>query len=274
MGYDISYHPVTETEMNDWYFGIDFTEILDKNYSAIDQLAIQFNIEDFYRQKYADVLDAAVNTDPETSFENSHGYYMAVIQGFFRTYYYTRGSAFSFLISDKPYFQQYTKDWEDILTYKYENPITNRINLNYSSGVYLPKDKVVALLNDYESDAAVRQDLNNFFSDQRINVFLKALNFARENGHGLLEATEVVEPNPLDLNASVCYSNLFHCDPEGAHLYQQAAQEQLREIENRENLSGGHIAAHGTYEKTTIPLPKENQPKKESKGFFQRLFGK
>ncbi|MFQ7474276.1 hypothetical protein [Anaerotignum sp.] len=38
---------------------------------------------------------------------------------------------------------------------------------------------------------------------------------AAELGAGLLEATEVVEPNPIHPNESTSYSNLYHCDRDG-----------------------------------------------------------
>ena len=46
-------------------------------------------------------------------------------------------------------------------------------------------------------------------------------------GVGLLEATEVVEPNPIRPNESVCYSNLFHCDRDGVYLYMDRAMQQI-----------------------------------------------
>lgn len=58
-------------------------------------------------------------------------------------------------------------------------------------------------------------------------VFIKALQYAKENNLGLLEASEVVEPNPLDLNNSESYSNLLNCDTEGALIYEKIALKQL-----------------------------------------------
>ncbi len=55
----------------------------------------------------------------------------------------------------------------------------------------------------------------------------KALTAAAELGTGLLEATEVVEPNPLHPNESTCYSNLFHCDRDGVYLYIDMAMKQI-----------------------------------------------
>ena len=38
-----------------------------------------------------------------------------MIQGFFRDYYYTRGSAFSFLAEEKPEYAQYFTPWAQVV---------------------------------------------------------------------------------------------------------------------------------------------------------------
>jgi len=43
-----------------------------------------------------------------------------------------------------------------------------------------------------------------------------------------------VEPNPLDLNKSSSYSNLFNCDPNGAIIYTQTAMQQISETVEQE----------------------------------------
>lgn len=55
----------------------------------------------------------------------------------------------------------------------------------------------------------------------------KALSAAAKSGVGLLEATEVVEPNPISPNESTSYSNLYHCDRDGVYLYIDAVSGQL-----------------------------------------------
>lgn len=55
----------------------------------------------------------------------------------------------------------------------------------------------------------------------------KALSVAAKSGVGLLEATEVVEPNPLSPNESTSYSNLYHCDRDGVYLYIDTVSSQL-----------------------------------------------
>ena len=42
-----------------------------------------------------------------------------------------------------------------------------------------------------------------------------------------MEATEVVEPNPLSPNESTSYSNLYHCDRDGVYLYIDTVSSQL-----------------------------------------------
>jgi hypothetical protein len=94
--------------------------------------------------------------------------------------------------------------------------------------------------------------MDEVFSRGRLAVFWKAVDEAVENGLGLVEASEVVEPNPLDLNASRSLTNLFNCHLDGPMLYQQSAMEQLSQAME------------------TAPAA---APEKKS-GFFSRLFGK
>ena len=55
----------------------------------------------------------------------------------------------------------------------------------------------------------------------------KALSAAAELGTGLLEATEVVEPNPISPNENTSYSTLYHCDRDGVYLYIDTVSAQL-----------------------------------------------
>lgn len=61
----------------------------------------------------------------------------------------------------------------------------------------------------------------------QLAVLKKALTAAAELGVGLLEATEVVEPNPIAPNESTSYSNLYHCDRDGMYLYIDMAIRQI-----------------------------------------------
>ena len=87
------------------------------------------------------------------------------------------------------------------------------------------------LLTDYADGGPVREELDRMFSHGRIEVLLKALRFACAQRTGLLEAAEVVTPDPFDLNNSSSYSNLFHCDIDGPLLYHEAAKAQLEQLD-------------------------------------------
>lgn len=190
-------------------------------------LAAQYGMEDFYAEKYLNTLRVGAETESNELFDKSHGFYIAVIQGFFRDYYYTRGSAFSFLVEQKPEYARYFTSWEQITPVSFPNPMQNRIIENYCSGVYLSPDQVIQLLKDMEQDPKVLEDLEGLWSNGQIAVLKKALSAAAKSGVGLLEATEVVEPNPISPNESTSYSNLYHCDRDGVYLYIDAVSGQL-----------------------------------------------
>ena len=84
MGWDISYHPIDEEQMKAWYF-----DVLEEK-ALVNTLASQHGIEDFYQQKYIDTINVALETGSDDSFEHTHGYYMAVIQGFFEKYFWLK----------------------------------------------------------------------------------------------------------------------------------------------------------------------------------------
>ena len=171
--------------------------------------------------------------NPDELFDKSHGFYIAVIQGFFRDYYYTRGSAFSFLVEEKPEYERYFTSWDQVTPVSFPNPMQNRIIENYCSGVYLSPNQVMQLLKDMEQNPKVLEDLKRIWSNGQIAVLKKALSAAAELGVGLLEATEVVEPNPISPNESTSYSNLYHCDRDGVYLYIDTVSAQLADVIGR-----------------------------------------
>ena len=83
------------------------------------------------------------------------------------------------------------------------------------------------LLQDLEQDKKVQEDLEGLWCDGQLAVLKKALTAAVELGTGLLEATEVVEPDPISPNESTSYSNLYHCDRDGVYLYIDMAMKQI-----------------------------------------------
>lgn len=233
MGYDVSFHPISPDEIQEWYF-TPLTWIQQGQEEKVLALAAQNGIEDFYAEKYLDTLRVGAETESNDLFDKSHGFYIAVIQGFFRDYYYTRGSAFSFLLEEKPDYARYFTPWAQVVPTAFPNPAENRIVENYCSGVYLSPDQVMQLLKDMEQDPKVCEDLERIWSNGQIAVLKKALSAAAELGAGLLEATEVVEPNPISPNESTSYSNLYHCDRNGVYLYMDLTMQQLAQAMEKE----------------------------------------
>lgn len=233
MGYDVSFHPISPDEIQEWYF-TPLTWIQQGQEEKVLALAAQYGIEDFYAEKYLDTLRVGAETESNELFDKSHGFYIAVIQGFFREYYYTRGSAFSFLLEEKPDYARYFTPWAQVVPTAFPNPAENRIVENYCSGVYLSPDQVMQLLKDMEQDPKVCEDLERIWSNGQIAVLKKSLSAAAELGVGLLEATEVVEPNPISPNESTSYSNLYHCDRDGVYLYMDLTMQQLAQAMEKE----------------------------------------
>ena len=140
MGYDVSFHPISPAEMREWYF-TPLEWVKQRQEEKVLALAAQHGMEDFYAEKYLNTLRVGAETEAGELFDKSHGFYIAVIQGFFRDYYYTRGSAFSFLMEEKPEYARYFTPWEQVTLSVFPNPVQNRIMENYCSGVYLAASK-------------------------------------------------------------------------------------------------------------------------------------
>lgn len=233
MGYDVSFHPITPTEMKEWYF-TPLEWVKQGKETKVLELASTSGMEDFYAEKYLNTLKVGAATENTELFDKSHGFYIAVIQGFFRDYYYTRGSAFSFLVRQKPEYQRYVTPWNRIIPNGFSNPVKNQIVENYCSGMYLAPIQVTELLRDLEHIPKLHADFEELWCEGQLDVLKKALNAAQELNCGLLEATEVIAPNPISPNDSICYSNLFHCDRDGVYLYINTAMKQIAQAMKQE----------------------------------------
>ena len=228
MGYDVSFHPISPEEMQEWYF-TPLSWVQQGQEEKVLALAVQNGIEDFYAEKYLDTLRVGAGTEPDELFDKSHGFYIAVIQGFFRDYYYTRGSCLSFLIEEKPEYARYFTSWEQVVPTAFPNPAENQIIENYCAGVYLSPKQVVQLLRNLEHDPKICENLYSIRNKKQIAILKKELTAAAELSVGLLEATEVVEPNPIRPNESTSYSNLYHCDRDGVYLYMDTVSRQIED---------------------------------------------
>ena len=95
MGYDVSFHPISPEEMQEWYF-TPLSWVQQGQEEKVLALAAQNGIEDFYAEKYLDTLRVGAGTEPDELFDKSHGFYIAVIQGFSEITITLEGAVFPF----------------------------------------------------------------------------------------------------------------------------------------------------------------------------------
>ena len=255
MGWDITYHPLGSDEIAAVYFaGVE-------NPDRVVEFAERYNVPGFHHENLANAFATGRDDDMGGPFATYHGMNMAVVAGHLRKYWYVRGSAMSFLAGDAD-FTGYFSDFRELVPEAYKHlQFDNQLTQNYCCGVYMDNAALRRLMDDIATTPAVREKMMDLFSHGRFEVFKAAAEYALDEGLGLLEAAEVLEPNPMDLNSSRCLSNLHNCDPAGAILYHEAAMEQIRAIRDQEE------EARKDEETASV-----EQPKKQ--GFFSRLFGK
>lgn len=245
MGWDITYHPVGTDEIQSIYFQ-GLTE-----HDHYKSLVTRFGVDDFYAEQLRSRFEEARNLEGDVSFQKGHAFYVAIISGFLRKHHYIRGGAFSFLADDEV-MAKYVGDWKTLVPEAYrDSHFDNCLTENYCGGVFLPSEGLKKLRDDYRSDSYVRSKMDEGFSHGRLAVFWKAVDEAIESSLGLVEASEVVEPNPFNLNATRSLTNLSNCYPDGALLYEESATQQIAETQKSDE--------------SKVP---------EKKGFFARLFRK
>lgn len=220
-------------------------------------------------------MDTAAQVGPGEAFDKTHSFILAAVQGLFRTFYYTRGGLYSDLVIEQPEMTAYTTPFQAILGDRLQNPAENRIYENYCGGVYIGEEQVPRLLADYESGRA-KEALEGCFGST-LPVFLKALGHAKAEGLGLLEATDLVVPNPFQLQDTSCSTYLMHCDFDGIALYASAARAQMEEAMRAQGEDPAKAQVTWEMHQSDLP-PKQAQqsapPKRpKKKGMFGRLFG-
>lgn len=270
MGFDISYHPMSKTQMEEWYFA-PLKALRDGDESVLNAL-IESQGEEFFHEKFVDHMKYFTSIDEGEPSEKGLLYGLPIIGGFFRDYQYVRGAAFSFVIERHPEMDRYRTPWSEVLPSWIPAPSNDLIEENYSAGIFIGPDHVKELLRDIESDDGVRSILTESFGPDNLGVFQFALQDAANTDSGLIEATEVMEVQPFDLNKSTCYSDIRFCDSRGALIYREVALAQVREATG---MNDDEIAENVVYKKTDHEVPEESAPKPEKKkGLLSKLFGK
>jgi hypothetical protein len=232
MGWDVSYHPIREQEVLDFYFNV--LEQPEK----INNVLQEFNLDEVAARKLYPIYEAGYSSTTDDPFNQTHGFFIAVVFGICRKYWYTRGAAFSFLIEKCPDFSSYCKPWKSFIPEQVQGyEISDFITANYCSGCILSHANLIRFRDDVQRNDYLNQVLQEVFSHGRLSVFMKAVEYAIEHEFDLLEATDVVIPYPFDLSKTESKSDFANCDLEGLLLYQEAAREQLSEYQARQRNS-------------------------------------
>ena len=224
MDYSVSYHPISVEQMREWYFDV-FEDM-----GAVESLRLKIpekqlkkhtleELETYYKDKYISIMKRSRELDYE-SFNKWHGYFIAIAQGFFETFYFVQGSAISSII-DTAFHDTYVTDWADVIPSDYLDgmQVSNKIEGAFSAGAYISAAQVKKLLADYKKDDEIKDLLDAQFEGRKIDVFLAALKYASENDQGLLEATKVIEQSSELFEEPSCFSNSFNCDVISAAVY-------------------------------------------------------
>ncbi len=224
MSVTVSYHPITPEQMREWYFDV-FEDIC-----AADNLKVRIpkeqlkhndleELETYYKEKYISMVERSRELDYD-HFNKWHGYFIALIQGFFEKFYFISGAALS-SIHNLEFNRTYITPWEEVIEADYIEglQVSSKIDGQFSAGAYISADQVKQLLHDYKNDAEIKEMLEDQFEGKKIEVFLEALNYASKNNQGLVEATKIIEPGEELFEEPECYSNLFNCDVISAAVF-------------------------------------------------------
>ena len=232
MGFDVTYHPVSEAQLRRWYF-----DLLNDD-APKASLVAEYGIDPLFANKLADLVESGRRVEPGAEFDSALGFPAAVVAGIFARYHYARGC----MLSDVAGIETYTRSWTEIAPeHVVGMEVADRIVSNYSSGVFVASEHVARLRDDIETKPEVRAAIFRVFPGPHVAILQKALDEAAAAGHGLLEATDVIEPNPLDLNATTGWSNRLNCDPAGAMLYADEAYNQLQAMGADAALKRGEV---------------------------------
>ncbi len=226
MDFTVSYHPITKEQMREWYFDVfeDLGAASDLKVRIPEEQLKHDNLEEletYYKGKYLEMIKRSRDLDYD-NFNQWHGYFLAIVQGFFEKFYFIQGAALSSII-DKEFGSTYFTPWADVIDADYieDLSVSEKLSREFSAGAYLSPEQVKKLLSDYqnEEDSYIKDLLEEQFEGKRIEVLIEALKYASKNNQGLFEATKVIEPGEELFEEPSCYSNLFNCDVISAAVF-------------------------------------------------------
>lgn len=223
MGFDVSYHPISPERIQRWYF-----DSLSSDDHAL-ALCGEFDLDNETTAKFLNYLPTFRKDHRNSEVDKTDGFAIAVTHGFFAEFHYVRGCMLSEV--DVGQFGAYTQPWRELFPDHFADvPAADRIIQNYSSGVFIPASRVRRLLEDLEDLSGLHTAVTEQFPGEHFEVLYSALLHAERLGAGLLEATDVIEPNPLSPGTGTCLSRFENCDSAGLQLFSRTASDQLASL--------------------------------------------
>lgn len=226
MGHDLTYHLFARDEVRDVYFA----GVADPD-TCIDALAERFELDQVMRDELRTCFAEAGRFVPDSPFHRTHGMMMAIVAGYLRPYWYVRGAGFSDLLVECPEFGTYVTDWRDVTPGWVQHHASATLADHYCCGVFIDHAGLQRLRQDYAQGGSIALRLDETFPDGRLEVFWQAVDAAIAHRTGLIEAVDVVIPDPLDPEQTRCASFAPNCQVDGIILYARAAMQQLQAMQ-------------------------------------------
>ena len=209
MGYDVTFHPVSQADLQHFVFDVVNTPPLAKKRAqeiSRDKAKQRFLMEGIFGRLPQFMLELTLGPPSEDdlplSFGESIAFAAAAVAGHLHPYWYARGAALSFLADKHPevarLFTPLQKIAEgDVAKVKLKGQ--GLLGSNYSaSGFIAPRNlpKLTRLLDELATRKPRTKvaPLFKVFDEQGLDSLRRAIAYASANGLGLMEASDLVVP--------------------------------------------------------------------------------
>ena len=232
MGFDITFHTIRRDALELRYLS-RLPEVARGDESGARQVAADAGLSAESLDTYLYILQTGAKKDPADPalvLENTHAYFACAVSGLFDRYWYARDACFTFLLEDPdtaPLFQGAFSTWRDLAP-ELPGACEGRIPENWAAGAVASPAQCRALASSIAAGDERGQAIARHFGPF-LPSLTSALQAAVLKGAWLAEATEVIEPDPMDPGASECVSDAANCDPAGLKAWHELALAQLRE---------------------------------------------
>lgn len=228
MGMDVTFHTITPRELAERYLD-RLPEIAAGDEGPARQLAAASGLNDNQTADYLNVLRTATKPlDPGDQTEETHGYFICAVQGLFSPFRYARDASLSQLVEDEDtaaLMRGHVSTWDDLAP-TLPTRANGAFTQNWSAGVVLTPEQCASMLASIRERDAMGAAVAELFGP-----FLPSLEDtladAAARGAWLVEATDLIEPDPMSGNVGGVISP-ERCEMDGLVTWGKIASEQIR----------------------------------------------